>query len=94
MHLSPISNILLTSEWRKALYTNGVVVGETKHVGYVNEDKKELLHSWLSGNAGIVIKVKFQTSFRHSRLYFFKELQTKKSWGIKYIFISKNPFEI
>jgi len=43
----------------------------------------------LSENIGIVFKNKFQSSFRHSRISFFKKLQTKKSWRIKMSFISK-----
>jgi len=41
-----------------------------------------------------VLKIKFQTSFRHSRILFLEKLRIAKSWGIKLIFISKNPFEV
>jgi len=36
IHLSHVANLGLKLEWREALYTSGVVVGETNHVGYVN----------------------------------------------------------
>jgi len=41
-----------------------------------------------------VLNVEIQTSFRHSRITFFKKLWTKKSYKIKIAFISKNPFDI
>jgi hypothetical protein len=36
IHFNPIAYLVLMMEWRKAVYTSGVVVGETNHVGYVN----------------------------------------------------------
>jgi len=41
-----------------------------------------------------VLNVEIQTSFRHSRITFFKKLWTKKSCQIKIAFISQNPFDI
>jgi len=45
-------------------------------------------------NAGIVLETEFQSSFRHSKITFFKKFQTKKSWDIILVFISKNLFEV
>jgi len=45
-------------------------------------------------NVEIVLKLKFQITFRHSKSSYFKNLWIKKSWKINIFFISKNPFEI
>jgi hypothetical protein len=47
-----------------------------------------------SENVGIVLKNKFQTSFRHSRISFLQNLQDKRNGRIKLRFIYKNPFEV
>jgi hypothetical protein len=45
-------------------------------------------------NMGTLLKVEFQTSFRHRIIRFFRKLWTKKSWEISLSLTSKNPFQI
>jgi len=57
---------------RQILYTNGVVGGKTTQVCEIY--KSELVGAQVKSKARIVFTIEFQSSFRHSRITFFKKL--------------------
>jgi len=63
--------------WSDVIYIIGIVVDKTMHVGC----KLRLIGAQppiVKSKAEIVFKVEFQTSFRHNRMIFFKQIWTKE----------------
>lgn len=86
----PIHYLIISNHESDWLQSKEIIVSTFYPYGIIKDESLTILYQ----NSGILCEIEFQTSFKHSRIIFFKKLWIGKSFKIRINYISKFFFVI